>query len=782
MNHLRILLTCFVVSVLQIGFVIAAELVQAPGGGLSEDAKTFVEGKDRRLEFIILELKRKYPAQAGEYDKWLKELAALKAAAVGKKDADVREKYMELRRTVMLGNPLLHSKDLLFIKRDVNPPNEKQGNHMCDQYFGFNAQTNGAGLFILKDAFSKSPTVVNLLENAVCENGRYQGKKLAGGAVLSPDLSYDGKTVLFAFTEAEKDPVNRYKWNERSTWHIFKINIDGTGLTQLTDGAFNDFDPCWTPSGRIVFISERRGGFVRCGYFKPADFGRCHGRPVPTFTLHSMNADGSGLVCLSWHETNEWHPSINNDGMVVYTRWDYVDRGFNQAHHPWLTTPDGRNPRAIQGNYRLSESAAPCMEMDVRAIPGSRKYVATAAAHHGQAYGSLVMLDPGKADDRRMASLKSLTPDARFPESTCSNNEDWKYSSAWPLDEEWYLCVYDPAGHAHRGPANNFRIILLHAPTGMKQEIWGDPAHSCLSPIPLCARAVPPVLPEASEVFADPAKRSKTATVGIVNIYESHMPFAKDVKIKELRLMQLLPKTQPNANEPRIGQGTQKSARAVLGSVPVEEDGSVYFEVPACMPFYMQAVDDKGLVYQSMRSDTYAQPGEKLMCAGCHEAQMKVPDSQRSGIAFRRAPSHIKPEVAGSKPFSYPILVQPVLDRNCVECHAKNADKKAPDLAKGDYAKNPNYWYTSYINLRNYVFFFGIDARWETQTMTTPGQFGARVSKLYQMLEKGHHEVKLSADDMHRLSLWMDSNSDFFGSYDNTKEQADGKVVQPALE
>ena len=277
-------------------------------------------------------------------------------------------------------NKLLDFDDVLFIKRSYLPHSETQGNHMCDQYFGFHALPGG-GLFILKHAFSDKQECVNILENSICTNGRFKGEKLPeGGGFLSPDLSYDGKQILFAFTEGKKD---RYKWTEETVFHIFKVNTDGTRLTQLTDGTTNDFDPCWLHNGRIVFISERRGGY-----------GRCHARPVPNYTLHSMNADGSDIVCLSPHETSEWHPSVNNNGMIVYTRWDYVDRGFNQAHHPWITFPDGRDPRAIHGNFKEKQADNPCMEQNVRSIPGSHKYVAVAAPHHGQSYGSMLLIDP----------------------------------------------------------------------------------------------------------------------------------------------------------------------------------------------------------------------------------------------------------------------------------------------------------------------------------------------------------------------------------------------------
>ncbi|MHC4641395.1 MAG: TolB family protein, partial [Planctomycetota bacterium] len=286
-------------------------------------------------------------------------------------DTDARyqlfQQILRLRRKIAFSNPLLDFDRILFIKRHFLPAtatwgSDMRGNHMCDQYYGFHT-IPGGGLFVLENPFGDKPIIRNILVNSVCENGRFKGNRLKPGGFLSPELSYDGNTILFAYTEAEP---TRYKWTEKSTFHIFKVNIDGSSLVQLTDGPENDFDPCWLPNGCIIFISERRGGY-----------GRCHPRPVPLYTLHSMNTDGSNIIRLSHHEGNEWHPSIDRNGMVIYTRWDYVDRGNIQAHHPWITTPDGHDARAIQGNYGKSKGARPTMEMDLRAIPGSHKYITT---------------------------------------------------------------------------------------------------------------------------------------------------------------------------------------------------------------------------------------------------------------------------------------------------------------------------------------------------------------------------------------------------------------------
>ncbi|HEY3325248.1 MAG TPA: NPCBM/NEW2 domain-containing protein [Planctomycetota bacterium] len=743
-----------------------------------------------------------------------KALADLKAAAekTAVTEAEARAKLLDdaskLRRKVAFTNPLLDFDKILFIKRHFCPDAETTGNHMCDQMFGFNA-IRGGGLFVLEKPFSDAAVCRNVLENSVCDTGRFKGQKITSdGGFLAPELSFDGKEILFAWTEiAEKEgDRKRYReWTEHNTYKVFHVNVDGSNLTQLTDGPWNDFDPCYMPNGRVMFISERRGGY-----------GRCHGRPVPSFTLHSMNADGSDIVCLSPHETNEWQPSVNNDGMIAYTRWDYVDRGFNQAHHPWVTTPDGRDPRAIHGNFSPEQGGRPHFEITIRAVPNSNKYTATAACHHGQAYGSIILIDPTVPDDNKMSPIKRLTPDQLFPESEIGTHGDpANYAGAYPLSEYFFLCVYDPDSRSNAGTHNNYGVYLVDA-FGNKELLYRDSEISCLDPIPLKARPVPPIIPHQLAIGAPPlgekvapasvpavsektsdstvqahetkpgpseGKPSEMGLVGLINVYDSVYPMPADTKITHLRIMQLLPKTTPIANNPRIGFGDQKSARMVLGTVPVEDDGSAYFKMPVNKPVYFQALDADGVAVQSMRSATYVHPGEKLMCRGCHEPRnvTAAAIAKAPAKALRRAPSEIKPDVEGSRPFSFPLLVQPVLDKNCVGCHEKSRaeGKKSPDLGKGT-AKNNN-WFTSYTSLRPYTFFWD-NAVFDGASTTTPGHFGARASKLYQMLVKGHNDLKLSKEDMHRLTLWMDCNSDFFGSYENLPEQLAGKTVWPRME
>ena len=390
-----------------------------------------------------------------------------------------------------------------------------------------------------------------MLASSTCANGPHQGKKLEGGGFLSPDLHPDGNQILFAYTDIGQSET----WTESSTFHIFKVNADGTGLTQITQGSHNDFDLTWLPDGRIAFISDRRGGF-----------GRCHPRPVPVYTLHVMNADGSGIEPLSYHETNEWHPSVDPNGLLLYTRWDYVDRGSNQVHNSWVTTPDGLDARAIGGNYATRNNVTPRALMNIRSIPGTNKFVGTAAAHHQQAYGSLVIVDPDIEDDDGMAQYTVLTKDAGFPESTVDKNYDLKYATAWPIDENRFLVVHDPSSNEAGLTNKRFGIYLIDG-QGNKKLLYKDSAHSCLDPIPLAARQTPPVLASSRTG----AKTDPTEVI-LLNVYDSMLPLPTGTEIKALRVVQVFPKSSPYTINPRLGHSAvlynDQNGRGIIGHGP----------------------------------------------------------------------------------------------------------------------------------------------------------------------------------------------------------------------
>ena len=716
----------------------------------------------RRTMLLLQDLERlKKSSKIKEFEKTLKNLESeytnqpLAKSTVSRGSEELFVKISALHRQAALDNPLLDFDDLLFIGY-VFPNNEV---HMCDQYNPWNINMGG-GLYILKD-FKTNPVLVDVLQNSQVENGPFKGSDLFGGAFLSPDLSFDGKTILFAWSPSTD-----------RCYHIFRVNIDGSGLRQLTFGSssefnfltnsnHNDFDPVWLPNGRIVFISDRRGGY-----------GRCHTKGKPTFTLHSMKDDGSDIICLSYHETNEWHPSVDNDGKILYTRWDYIDRDDCIAHHLWSCYPDGRDPRSYHGNYPLPLETftgsnwrdgrwdRPVAEYNIRAIPNSQKYIATASGHHSYTFGELIFIDPTIEDDGKVSQVERIT--------TAWNGwpdfQTGPYGTAWPLSEDYYIC-------------NKENTIILRDRFGGEELIFASNSWRPIDPIPVKARQKPPALATATwqgERENRPDHYRATIKVNDVNICD--LPLPEDRPIKSMRIVQVFPKETRLINDPRNGYPSEALARMSLGTVPVESDGSVYCEAPVGKIIYFQLLDEEGLAVQSMRTATYVHPGEQMACVGCHENKWKAPPGGANKIAFMRSPSKLTPEAGGVEPVNFARLVKPVFDNKCASCHRNRG--RGPSM--------------SYRSLKDYAFYFcgngnpyingDIVTPKKGGSRTIPGMFGASYSELIKYLDPSHHDVNLTSDEYRRITLWLDLNSMELGADYDVESQRNGELVWPRMD
>jgi hypothetical protein len=334
---------------------------------------------------------------------------------------------------------------------------------------------------------------------------------------------------------------------------------------------------------------------------------------------------------------------------------------------------------------------------------------------------------------------------------------------------------------------SNYGVYLVDT-FGNKELIYRDPEISCGWPMPLRARPVPfaPVLAAgASKVNpADPAtyEKNEEATVTVLNVYNSLLPWPEGTKITALRVLQVLPMTVPSGAPPhetglRVASAGDSvvPVRHVLGTAPVHEDGSAHFTAPANRELFFQALDERGMAVQSMRSATALRAGERMTCAGCHAPSQHSPaPSAMVPLALRQDPARLQPDVDGSNPFSYPRLVQPVLDRKCVACHV---EKNAPNLGREPISRN---WFASYNTLAPKFGFYDYGDNYRT----TPGRFGARASKLISLLEAGHYDVKLTGDEFHRLTLWLDCSSLFYGVYEKEGglAQLRGGLAKPTLE
>jgi hypothetical protein len=721
-----------------------------------EDSLDVVLRRTRALVHYFRERELLASPRLNEFETRLSELdAASEATSQGEARKMLFAQACALRRRIALANPLLAFEDIVCM---LEQPGDRriveQARAECPGH------SNGGGPVIIQN-FKSEPQCVPALSNVRVASGAWKDKELTG-KFSGLELNYSGADLLFAAT------------TDADVWHVFRFNLVTKQLEQLTDGSDDDFDPHQLPSGRIVFTSTRRGGVGRC-VLTPMSL---------TYTLHSMEPDGSDIVCLSYHETNEWAPTVSHTGKIAYTRWDYVDRHWGTAHHFWECFPDGRDPRNLHGNYPLPWSAMPegvqpadygrrdldliygrvlrpDVEISFRPVPDSPKYTATAVGHHEGFSGSLVLLDPRVPDDGKMSQLKRITPEYSFPEVEPGGT--YTYGTAWPLSEDFYLCNY------------NFGLYLLDR-FGNRDVVYdpGPGAYRVRDPFPLRARPLPPATSVRTWQGGRTARPDHhRAVISVMNVYASDAAgkLPEGVKVKWLRIVQVIPQMLDDwfslESVSQISFATDSIGRLPLGIVPVEEDGSVYCEAPVGKAIYFQLLDEKGMAVHSMRSATYVHPGEHLSCLGCHEDKWRgsPPPSSRP-LALQRPPSKLVPEVAsGALPFNYIQLVKiPVFDKKCVPCHAKHP--QAPDMSYASLARNDRAF--SQPGEHNALSWIGVGG-----SRTTPGKFGAHASGLMQALttKPQHKDLELTPDEWRRITLWLDLNSNEIGWIGNDRSQ-----------
>ena len=748
------------------------------GVGTPREPRTYAQAAERLLKRM---------AAAG-LDKAA--LAALRAKQPAAADEAAWEAYWlaahRLRRSLMLADPLFAKTPLLFVKYVSSIMS-----HQLTQMYGYCSQPGG-GLFLLT-------------EPGVSQRTRdITPASLPPGSFMTPELSYDAQRLLFAYCPVKTAP-EVWGFNGQTKdlrYHVYELVLVSGAVRALTQGDTDNFFPVCLPSGDILFSSTMRGGYHRCGR-----------GPCFVYTLSRMGANGEKPHSISFHETHEWNPCLLNDGRVVYTRWDYVDRNAVLYQQLWSARPDGGNVRIYYGNNTWD----PAGLWEARSIPGSSRVMATASPHHGMSAGSVVLLDVTKGVDGQ-EPLTRLTPEVRFPESesplargpnpaepydfdtlpggywNSPLKESWMekapteeerrwpghcYKSPWPLSETRFIASYSYdqlVGEPGPNIPNMFGIYLCDA-HGNRELLYRDPNISSLWARPLARRAPPP---EVSVAIDEKRREKGTGTFFLSNVMESWPYLPTNAPIAHLRIIQMLLKTTPDIDSPKVAMGLGAPGRQVLGTVPVEADGSAYFEAPARTPMLFQALDAQGRAVQTMRSLVYLQAGETETCIGCHEHRMKKEQPRAQALAIRRAPSAITPGPDGTKPFSYPRLVQPVLDRHCVTCHDGKEPKRpvltgAPD---GAFSKSFN----ALISRVSYSGWGCPNGNYEP--LTQPLRFGALASPLASMLEKGHGKVTLTPEEWERLNTWMDANGAFYGTFDvsEQKRQLAGEAVKGPVE
>jgi len=624
----------------------------------------------------------------------------------------------QLKNQVALCNPLLDFERLLFAKRLTY-----NTSHIYTTYYdGSGRYKTGSGIFVLSPV-RPDGSVSNLT-----------GELKTDAIYRDPDLSFDAGRVLFS-----------YKPDRPTPCRIYEIGVDGRGLRQITDSEYDDVDPCYLPDGKILFVSTRCRRVTLCH------------NAFTVSVLHTMDADGSNIRCISPNTVHDFRPSLMPNGQITFTRWEYVDKHLGNQQSLWVSNPDGTRTTHVAGNH-----FGPLTYWEPFRVPDSRLFVCILAPHMPLAAGPVALIDPIHSS-ASPAIYDSITPE--LPPATHFSwlrKDVGYYTCAYPLSENYFIVSYC-YGPDDRDPTG-YGIYLLDR-WNNRDLIYRNPELACFEPIPVRSRKRPPIIP--------PRQRDDEVDTGVffvANVHEG-LSGVTPGEVKYLRVIEEIPKPVSAdcpgfaIQYPVISNRGHLAAKRLWGTVPVESDGSAHFRVPADKPVYFAALDENFMEIQRMRSFTSVAPGQRFACVGCHEPKHTAPTSIDT-VAMHRPPSEITPPPhAGVHSPDFYYDVQPVLDKYCAKCHTGAKPKGGVDLA-ADFTSLFNVAYDTLTGkgLVKYVSDYDV-----TSLPTRPPRYyGSHASKVVQTLLTKHREegrVDMPPEDFRRLVTWIDCNCPYYGTY-----------------
>ena len=569
--------------------------------------------------------------------------------------------------------------------------------------------------------------------------------KLSTGVMRDPEISFDGKRVIFSMRK-----------NLEDGYHIYEMGLDGSNLKQLTSSeGVSDIDPLYLPDGDIVFTSTRQPKYCMCNRHIMGN-------------LFRMGADGSNITQIGVSTLFEGHSSLLSDGRILYDRWEYVDRNFGDAQGLWTVNPDGTKHAIYYGN----NTASPGGVIDGRQIPGTDLVVCIFGSCHDLPWGSLAVIDRKKGVDGRDPVVK-IFPDEAI--NIVANGDldsfkwvkSFRYEDPYPVNKEWFVVsrTLYPYPDWRKQKCGYKQGIYLVGMDGT-EELLIEGERSVFDPH---------IVEAPAKVVSLPTMRNFEDEKGqfyVENVYEgTHMQGVKKGEVKWLRVIES-PEKRSWTWGGWQGQGEQAPAlnwhsfenKQILGEVPVEEDGSASFMVPAGKFVFFQLLDKDKKMIQSMRSGVSLMPGEINGCVGCHEDRLSIPmPIPKRPIALTKKPVELA-KWMGKEPFKFSFMehVQPILDRRCVKCHDFDEKDRKKIVLAGD--MNP-FFNAAYINLyvNKVVSLVGGGPADIQQAYS----WGSHVSRLSQIIERGHYGVKLTQKEKEYLYAWMDLNGVYYPVYES---------------
>jgi hypothetical protein len=530
------------------------------------------------------------------------------------------------------------------------------------------------------------------------------------GSVRDPVVHYDAKKILFS-----------YRKGDEGQFHLWEINVDGSGLKQLTDGIYDDIEPVYLPDGGIVFVSTRGKRWVNCWLTQVA-------------TLYRSDGDGGNIRELSANIEQDNTPWVLPDGRILYTRWEYVDRSQVHYHHLWTSNPDGTNQTIYYGNLHPGG-----LFIDAKPIPGTK---------------DVLMIDsPGHGRREHLGFVARVT-DKYGPDERSSNrhvSSKLAFRDPYPLSADHYLVAGDD------------KTILLMNAKGETSVLYrgddelGKAGYECHEPRPIVVREREAVLLDRTNL------KERTGKLLLTNVYNGrNMGGVEPGSIKKLLIMETLPKpiNYTGGMDP-LTYGGSFTLERILGTVPIEADGSAFMELPANRSVFFIALDENDNAVKRMQSFTSVAPGELSSCVGCHEERTNTPMrvSSKTPLAARKPANKPEPIAGVPDVFDFPRDIQPILDKHCVKCHNPD-NRKAKVILTGDHG--PMYSH-SYVTLTVHKQF--VDGRNDPKSNFPPYAIGAYPSELMKKVLGGHNDVKLSEEEIRKIRFWIESAATYPGTY-----------------
>jgi len=642
--------------------------------------------------------------------------------------AKLTEAFRALRREALLANPLLGFGRLLLVRRS-------------ERNLGLpaNWQSNSS---LPRSGFDNEIAILDDLKGEGKLTTVYRPAN--GSFVGDVDLHWDADRLLFSAVGSHK------------RWRIFELKLDGSEpreLPLINEPDVDNYDACYLPGGRILFTST--APFVGV----PCVTGSSH-----VSNIYLYDPATPSIRRLTFEQDHDWCPTVLNNGRVLYLRWEYSDIPHYVSRILFHMNPDGTE----QMEYYGSNSYWPNSTFFARPCPGHpTRFVGVVSGHHDvPRMGELILFDPTLGRHEADGVVQRIPGRGQKVEPTIRDGlvrRSWpKFLHPWPLSDKYILASCKPTPQSRWGLylADVFDNLLL-----LKEEPW----FALLEPIPLRELPRPPIVTDK----AKPGR--KDATVYMADVYVGRgLDGVPRGTVKRLRLFTYQFAYHGMGGQVnRVGLDGPWDVKRIVGTVPVEPDGSAYFRVPANTPLSLQPLDADGKALQLMRSWMTAMPGEVLSCVGCHEHQnTAVPNTDT--MALRKAPADIAPFYGPARGFSFVREVQPVLDAHCIRCHnarPRDDGKTLPDFTdrppvpaacKAGGYRNGSKFPPSYIALRSYVRAPSIESDIH---LLTPLEFHAGTTRLVQRLEKGHYGVALDREGWDRLLTWIDLGAPAHGTW-----------------